>query len=426
MHSALQDAYAALPQQLLVQALKHLHVQDRLKCALVCTAWREAASQATTDISISCKSGGPKKCAALTSWLLHHGTAAAVESITVAADDYTMTGAYSHPLVLPLQHLPALRKLDAHMFAVAAVPSSDAAAAAAQASTQGSPRFAASVFLLPVELSALTHLGLTYSFMQLTALPTFTNLQRLELDESVYSPGNPFTYGSNASNVAALQHALPQLQQLTGLRLGYRYTSDAVMGTLRYLSRLQDLQLISSICTEAAFAAGALPNSLTCLKFDGILGSNDRTLSPSSTPGFAQLTALQSLSVGSVRVFDAALVQPLTALTHLYVLNCYTPPTGMAVLSGLQQLRCLVLSSRALPSVEPGSALDVGALTASSHLTQLGIGLGLVQHDQYIHLFPPGTVCAAIAKEYCGSKLLPLTLTHASPVLNMHTSFVAI
>jgi hypothetical protein len=100
----------------------------------------------------------------------------------------------------------------------------------------------------------------------------------------------------------------------------------------------------------------------------------------------------------------------------------------MAVLSGLQQLRCLVLSARALPSAEPGSALDVGALTASSHLTQLGIGLGLVQHDQYIHLFPPGTVCAAIpsGKEYCGSKLLPLTLTHASPVFNMHTSFVAI
>jgi hypothetical protein len=233
--------------------------------------------------------------------------------------------------------------------------------------------------------------------MQLTALPTFTSLQRLELDESVYSPGNPFTYGSNSSNssnVSALQHALPQLQQLTGLWLGYRYTSDAVMATLRYLSSLQDLQLISNICTEAAFAAGALPVSITRLKFDGILGSNDRTLSPSSTPGFAQLTALQSLSVGSVRVFDAALVQTLTALTHLYVLNCYTAPTGMAVLSCLQQLRCLVLSSRALPGAGPGSTLDVAALTASSHLTHLGIGLGLVQHNQYNHLFPPGTLLA--------------------------------
>lgn len=378
---------ARLDGQLLMHVLKHVDQKQRLGvCALVSTAWRTPAALATSQVTLhlpDCHGHGglnQPKCSALTRWLQQYGHPAKVESITVESED-----SYFHDaqLMLPLLQLPSLRKLSVKALKVEAVRSLEPAALAPQDPME---RFRMPV--LPAELSALTHLDLCRCYMGLAALPTFTDLQHLAINNH----NMPVDFHIS-SNVQAMRDALPKLQQLTYLHLSMLFSRDSVLEQLRQLSALRELRLSSADCTTASFALDALPKSLTSFNFEGVVGTFTRTFSPSTMPALTQLTALQELRVACIATFDVALVDSLTALRHLHVYNCSLGPTvGLTALSSLTQLQHLYLPDPSHGAPAASAAAEIAALTASSQLTSLGIDNDLVTQQQYIHLFPEGEV----------------------------------
>lgn len=112
--------------------------------------------------------------------------------------------------------------------------------------------------------------------------------------------------------------------------------------------------------------------------------------------------------MGQAGMFDLALLASLTCLRTVKVLNCtVTAPSALRHLSSLTGLQHLGLDCRAPAGAAPGSTADVTALTASSKLTYLSIGEGLVQHDQYSHLFAqPGQQLPLLQHLYASMGLL--------------------
>jgi len=91
--------------------------------------------------------------------------------------------------------------------------------------------------------------------------------------------------------------------------------------------------------------------------------------------------------VGHAGAFDPALLASLTSLCTIKVHSCTTVPSTLKHLSSLTGLQHLGLDCRPPAGATAGSTADVTALTASSKLTHLSLGEGLVQHNQYSHLF---------------------------------------
>jgi len=243
--------------------------------------------------------------------------------------------------VLPLQQLPALRKLVVHDFKVAA---------------EGYPETRHQPAVLPRELSALTQLELHFVYMQLSALPAFTQLQHLALVDCRYSAAGAHALSHNVTgDVKALQEALPGLQLLTHLHLGWVFAPDSVLAGLSHLTRLQQLQLSAAFCTAASFAAGALPQSITSLRFGGRFDPPFVDFSPSSTPAVSQLTGLQELAVGYAGTFDPALLASLTSLHTVKVHNCTMAHSTLEHLSSLTGLQHLGLECRPPAGAAPGS-----------------------------------------------------------------------
>lgn len=231
-------------------------------------------------------------------WLLAHAsTAVALDNITVQGG--SCDGSYK--LQLPVQQLTALRSLGLSSLNVRV----------SRTSNGGQHTGVDSSAELPPELSALTRLVLSDCPMQLAALPSFTQLQQLCLIRY---------YGHAAvsnSTMAALATALPRMQLMTFLSLQGPYAADAAVSAVQHLLRLQDLLLEDCRCKAASFAA--LPASLTRLQLNvprlyGDQASQGLVRSPSSTPGFAQLTALKELRVYGVYLFDAALLDSMRSL----------------------------------------------------------------------------------------------------------------
>ena len=110
------------------------------------------------------------------------------------------------------------------------------------------------------------------------------------------------------------------------------------------------------------------------------------SLSPSSTPGLMQLTALQELEVSKVGRFDADLLSSMPRLQRL-VLRHLQLADEDAGLSVLNQLTCLQHLAISLPHAAIEQA---PALTASSQLTFLDISNNLVLQPGYEHMFPAG------------------------------------
>jgi hypothetical protein len=221
---------------------------------------------------------------------------------------------------------------------------------------------------LSLGLSVLTHLRLQNCRVQLSALPTFTALQHLDLGGHSWD-----------STIGAMPAAIPHLQLLTYLRLTERYADDAVVPGVQHLPRLEQLLVNTesdSGCTAASFAA--LPASLTklCINDGNNVSSQRILVSPDHTPGMTQLTALQWLEGSNVE-FDMALLASLQSLHHLATSGALVPQpvgvegTGLTLLSSLTGLQHLKLTPRTLPN-QPTPA-DIAAFTASSLLTYLDI-----------------------------------------------------
>ena len=132
------------------------------------------------------------------------------------------------------------------------------------------------------------------------------------------------------------------MQHLTHLELGGNCTSDAVLSCVQHLPRLQVLLLDCAVCSSAGLAE--LPQSITWLKLHHIAGPR-LTLSHSSTPGIAKLTALQRLDLGIDEV-QPALLAVLYSLQHLEVTILGNGPSGIVgILPALSKLTSLRLLS---------------------------------------------------------------------------------
>lgn len=352
-----------LPQQLLAQVLSHVATAERIRsCSLVSVAWRNAAALATSAITIQKQTYGlSDKCNSLSRWLRQHAGTAPIDSITIGAPEWNQV-----ELQLPVEQLKLLRKLDLARVAVASW------------SNDASRPKRASTPVLPSSLSALTHLAMYACEVQLAPnLALFTKLQRLALRLVMGSD-------STSTTCAALALVLPLMQHLTHLELDW-HAHDSVVARVRQLPKLQALLLCGGNCTAASFQV--LPATLTQLQVSG----PDLQLSPSSSPGLTQLTAMQWLQVKAVQ-FDLAVLSSMQRLQHLALdverlqLPADQPRlAALASLTALQHLALCVNDALGLSTRE-----DINAMTASSHLTHLEISGGVVAGRQYNRLFDAG------------------------------------
>ena len=315
---------------------------------------------------------GERKCSGLSAWLLKHGRAAAVESLHVQGHVLHSIGGSGPQLQLPVQQLAALNSLQLDVPVVF---------------HQGTGSQQASTAALPQELSALTRLELRKCReLDLESLPAFTLLQQLCLTGAHRCV--------EAHELAPLASALPSMQQLTHLELGDSFTQDAIVSSVQHLPRLQVLLLQMSNCSIAALAE--LPQSITWLRLHHSTTA-PLTLSHSSTPGIAKLTALQRLEAFA---YLQSAVQPLFLaafpnLQHLAVTSkgvaAAAGEPGFAALNTLTKLQHLNLCFYEDTMLVAATPADCAALAASSQLSALVISHSrLVAGNKYIHVFPEG------------------------------------
>lgn len=358
-----------LPIQLLVLVLKNIPQRRRLGfCAVVSKTWRTAAVMATNRITADMHEARDR--VSLSRWLRLHAAAAAVDSIILWQMDYEPFVKGPPFLLLPVQHLAALRKLVIDHI---------------DARIVGSPPSQGVIAGLVVELSALTHLSLHGISWSLSSLPALTELRHLELVHC----GQVDT----AEHWEAVAAALPRLQHLTTLDLAGSLTQDAFLSGMQQLTCLQELLLGANDedCTAASFQA--LPVTLTKLRITAATSNLD--LGPVTTPGLTQITALQWLEIQGLARFDAALLGSMPSLRHLILDTHNLAPAAagglsLSALSALTKLQHLQLPLRIEHLEAQPTPADVAALTTSSQLTYLDIGQGLVAQCQYVHMLPEG------------------------------------
>jgi hypothetical protein len=297
------------------------------------------------------------KATALSCWLQAHAAAAALDSLTVKGERQ------EYLLQLPVQQLASLRSLDLERITVAMQGAAEAQTTPAD---------------LPPELSGLTSLRLWYSNVGLSTLPAFTNLQHLALAHSNSSLD------------------MSGLLMLTHLHLSDDCATDAALASVSGLTCLQELEVLGGFYTERGLAA--LPPTLTELYVCGNV-----MLAPGSTPAVAQLTALRRLKVNHLSYgLSTAVLSSLSSLQHLAVACSLLPSApsagdlndgdrdlDLAPLSGLTQLHSLSLPVHFVDEAAYGAGTNAAALTASSQLTCLNMR-GLVEQQQYSHMFPAG------------------------------------
>lgn len=403
-----------LPQQLLVVLLQHVEPAHRLSsCALVCQAWRTAAATATVNVRLN--TSFSRDCRALSAWLRSHPSKSAIDSISlnVSHSPEDLEDDLWPVVVLPVEELKGLRYLFCRnlsierapppppppQVAATAGPSSSTATAPAadRAEAEVSPEDVAPSSTLPPpapvftpDLAALTHLELVYSPVELQGLQHLTALQHLELKRSpkASTSAHPELQAQADSlrlaTIHVLCEALPKLQHLTELKLASPACTDAVLQCLSSLPHLKRLSLASSSLT--AVGLQALPTSISQLSLGAVPGSPAITISPSATPTFSQLSALEDVTLARFAGFDTAL---LANWPRLRILELYETPA--IVVPG--QLRFQPLAEGRNPHLQelyleaPQNADDedaadapalsdakLGALTAPSSLTNLTLG----------------------------------------------------
>jgi len=406
-----------LPQQLLVLLLQHVEPAQRLSsCALVCQAWKKAAATATVDIRLN--TSFQRDCRALSAWLRSHPSKSSIDSISlrVSHSPEDLGDDELWPVVLlPVEELKGLRHLSCRNLSIERAPAAAAAAAAAApAEAEESPEGAAPgstpappapVFTL--DLAALTHLELIYSTVELQGLQHLTALQHLELKSSpkVSAVAHPELQAQADSlrlaTIQVLCEALPKLQHLTELILASPACTDAVLQHLRSLPLLKRLSLGSSSLT--AVGLQTLPTCLLELTLCAVPGSPALTISPSDTPTFRQMSALEDLTLVCCAGFDTELLASWPRLRALELFN--TPAVAVpgqlrfqALAEGrnphLQELHLQAAQGADADDAEDAPALldaELGAVTAPTGLTSLTLGsvAANIHPQSYSIMFPP-------------------------------------
>lgn len=271
---------------------------------MVCST---ASIMATNDILLGwCPAS---TCRKLSAWLQAHSTLAAVSKLDLCrAEDPSF---YSEEqlravLQLPVLQLRNLQELSLCDFQV--VPYSSSSSSSSSVADQ--PEEA----VFNPALAALTSLHLAGCRMNLAGLGSLTGLQVLHIRQ----------YGATKdwekANAHVFAEALPQLQQLTSLKLEYSAACDSVLLNIGSCTRLAQLSVQGS-CWSAR-GLQQLPASLQQLElcweaFSSQPAPPEVTINASTTPRFCQLSALQAITVHDVKVFDTTVLGGLSSITSL-------------------------------------------------------------------------------------------------------------
>lgn len=398
----------------LAAVLSHVPIHQRLStCSLVSSSWRTAAALATTSIArvfpaISYIGGLPYK-PALGAWLRKHGqqvtelhmfgTGAGTSSLSEATVRLCVAQ-LSSLKVLDISSLPWEPEL---LQSTTSTPS-----VAPYSSALPSPTTTSNSTSKPdgglERLTSLTQLRLSDSSVRLAGLAALTRLQALTLEgqqqevagSSWFSP-----YRILRDESAELSEALPHLQQLTSLQLGGALATTAIGSRTSCLQSLQQLILTDTTADNYA----ALPTSLTLFSLSlAINRAEPPVLTRSNAAGLSQLTALQSLELKQVKVFDLALLFDMRCLQALSFHGLYSAVEytaggpSLQLVSSFTALTSLTISGQASFGRQFGrspasiTAAEAPALTASSKLAvlQLRGKPGQLQPQDYASLFPPG------------------------------------
>jgi len=395
-----------VPPQLLAQVLQHVDPAHRLRsAAMVCKSWRLAAVMATSNIQLQLL---PAKCASFSAWLQSNSALAAVSSINITCwGDHVD---HTPQLELPAQQLQDLCSLSCSgLLVTAAGANSSAEGVSADSSAPPPP----APFLTPA-FAALTRLELIYGAADLQGLETLTALQHLRLS----SPGDAGVHNVNKLGTpAALAEALRQLRCLTFLGLTGPVCSNTVLQHLNCLQRLAVLNLAEVSCSASCFVQ--LPSSLQHVTIE--FNDPEPVISPSSTPGFSQLTALVELSLSHAAAFDTGMLASLTCLTKLELSPTpLTAPDGQFRFKALADLKHPHLQSLALDQdVFEGAILtgtELAALVAPTGLRQLLLGTGhmFVEPEEYSLMFTADRHLPFLSKLAVGAGLLgnPAAVQH--------------
>jgi hypothetical protein len=185
------------------------------------------------------------------------------------------------------------------------------------------------------------------------------------------------------------------LPKLTYLHIGVD-VCDSTCAHLSSLTALQQLHIskYASISSAGLAQIGAL-SQLTFLRVNGA----PYVIDPVSVPGFSALTGLKHLEVTSSKELNPAVLDGLTALEHLAVIQTPVNPRGvspsaaagvptlLALLPRMQQLTYLNLTD-CLSWPQPAHAY--AALTASPRLVKLVLRSCHLPSGICEHMFGPG------------------------------------
>lgn len=349
-----------LPQDALVLVLQHCSQGERLRsCALVSTAWNQAAAMATSAMSLPHKIEAWNPDTEVVPWLQQHGQH--VTSLRYVND----------PLSHNLQHdLPCanLKELYIEGGYVQLGPSKINA-------KPGILFTATGLTSLELTVEHSQHI-LFEGYEGLTALQRLRRLQQFGL-----AVGMHMVYGNHRTIHSSL---LTGLTNLTSLSLRGQVPLDS----LQFVSCLQKLQEItivvgatldqdgSSACDTRPFSRLHRLASLE-LNIPGAEGNVSAVLASSSgSPALAGCTALQVLRLSGF-TFDPSVLQGLACLTALVFsgqevqpLHQADVPKALAHISNMTGLAKLRIDSL-LEELPEQHASAYAAVTASSQLQEL-------------------------------------------------------
>jgi len=366
-----------LPVEQLAQVLQHVPLKERLSsCALVHSSWRTAAAEATTEIECDYDSKS------LSAWLRPHCEKVHVTRVFIK---YSGRRSGLRPLRLPVIHLQYLQQLR-----LACIPWESATVSAGQQPPRKRRRLQAAWPSL-ASLTALTSLLICGASVRLDGLEALTGLKELSMSGRGEAVNDNVTSIPNFNSAEALlAAALPKLQHLTRLDLGFEIRSSTALAQISTMQGLEQLVLES----RSLDSLPVMPQSLTQLHMNCALvftGSNAQHFShrpsgadpdkPHIRPGHHMLEGMTRLR--QINLFVGELVasnrQPLLVFR------------GLTALQSLQ-LTCVMRQPVALMPAE------AAALTSSSHLTHLDLGRLLgntdsghsLQEAHYEAMFPAG------------------------------------
>jgi hypothetical protein len=387
-----------LPQNVLVRVLQHVKQSQRLtSCALVSTAWAEAAAMATSDIY-----SRTRDSERFMPWLQHHGSHVTSFQCDMSRHPTTRIDWDDSddsdddiPLCNRRFPVPLVGKTVWATLPCSNLMKLTLSGCAIQLSTL----MQVATGLTSLTLNMDKHQDFSGGLQSLTALHALPALQYFNLTVRPHqSSGLPYNYQPSDNDVLH-SCVISGLTNLTSLQLTGVLALESLQ-PFNLLTNLHHLEMKLDLEVEDPADAGQQSfRQLQALTHLSMRLRGGKLVSTSSSPAFAGCSGLQELRLHSTRV-DASAFYGLTGLTklHLWVADVVEDgAVGVVALLGhissMQQLQDLALDKRFLAAavaVRDSDAAACGGITASAKLKCLRVcGLSLPRAS-WVHLFPPG------------------------------------